>query len=139
MPIAEAKAAVTITLDDHDEPLQRGDLLVSEEGRPEISCEVKLLICWFDPNENLKIGARYHIIHHSNNFKCKVSEIDYVFDLNENTKQPTDSLKVNDIGLVTLKTELPTFIDKYDDYKSTGTVILVDPIYFNSVAVGWKI
>jgi len=63
--------------------------------------------------------------------------LSYRVDVNTLTHHDTpETAQMNDILLVTLKLQQPLLIDRYVDNRTTGSVIVIDPVSLNTVAAG---
>lgn len=116
--------AVIHTEDDID--ISRGEFLVKTEALPEVKNEIEAIVCWLDKKE-LNEGNKYFIQHKSRLLKTIVKEIDYKIDVNTLEKIPvSESVKLNEVVKVRLKTASPLVFDRFEDSRSTGNAILVD-------------
>jgi sulfate adenylyltransferase subunit 1 len=77
-------------------------------------------------HKELVPGSKYFLQHRSKLIKTVVKEIDYKLDVNSLEKTPTDSVKLNEVVSVTLKTASPIVFDSFEKNKGTGSAILVD-------------
>ncbi|WP_294241164.1 MULTISPECIES: sulfate adenylyltransferase subunit 1 [Chryseobacterium] len=116
--------AVIHTEDDID--ISRGDFLVKTEAIPKVENEIEAIVCWLDKKE-LNEGNKYFIQHKSRLLKAIVKEIDYKIDVNTLEKIPvSESVKLNEVVKVRLKTASPLVFDRFEDSRSTGNAILID-------------
>ena len=116
--------AVLHIADDID--VSRGDFFVKTENQPQVGNEFEALVCWLDKRE-LNEGNKYYIQHKSSLLKTIVKEIEYKIDVNTLQRIPaTDSVKLNEIVKVRLKTASPLVFDAFEKNNSTGSAILVD-------------
>ncbi|WP_294311452.1 GTP-binding protein [uncultured Chryseobacterium sp.] len=116
--------AVIHTEDDID--ISRGEFLVKTKALPEVKNEIEAIVCWLDKKE-LNEGNKYFIQHKSRLLKTIVKEIDYKIDVNTLEKIPvSESVKLNEVVKVRLKTASPLVFDRFEDSRSTGNAILVD-------------
>ncbi len=116
--------AVIHTEDDID--ISRGEFLVKTEALPEVKNEIEAIVCWLDKKE-LNEGNKYFIQHKSRLLKTIVKEIDYKIDVNTLEKIPvSESVKLNEVVKVRLKTASPLVFDRFEDSRSTGNAILID-------------
>ena len=49
---------------------------------------------------------------------------------------PADRLALNEVGVVTLRTTEPVFVDDYRRSRSTGSFVLIDEMTNQTVAAG---
>lgn len=116
--------AVLHIADDID--VSRGDFFVKSENKPRVENEFEALVCWLDKRE-LSEGNKYFIQHKSRLIKTVVKEIEYKIDVNTLQQTPvSDSVKLNEIVKVRLKTASPLVFDAFEKNNSTGSAILVD-------------
>ena len=116
--------AVLHIADDID--VSRGDFFVKTDNQPKVENEFEALVCWLDKRE-LNEGNKYFIQHKSRLIKTVVKEIEYKIDVNTLQQTPvSDSVKLNEIVKVRLKTASPLVFDAFEKNNSTGSAILVD-------------
>jgi len=116
--------AVIHVEDDID--ISRGDFLVKSESLPKVENEIEAVVCWLDKKE-LNEGNKYYIQHKSKLLKTLVKEIEYKIDVNTLEKIPvTESIRLNEVVKVRLKTASPLVFDSFEVNKATGNAILVD-------------
>ncbi len=116
--------AVLHIADDID--VSRGDFFVKTDNQPKVENEFEALVCWLDKRE-LNEGNKYYIQHKSRLLKTIVKEIEYKIDVNTLQRIPaTDSVKLNEIVKVRLKTASPLVFDSFEKNSATGSAILVD-------------
>ena len=109
-----------------DIDVSRGDFFVKTENQPQVGNEFEALVCWLDKRE-LNEGNKYFIQHKSRLLKAIIKEIEYKIDVNTLQRIPaTDSVKLNEIVKVRLKTASPLVFDSFEKNSATGSAILVD-------------
>lgn len=129
---AFAPMSVTMTLED-DIDVSRGDMLVRENNKPEVSQDIEAMICWMGDSP-LKEKGKYALKHTSKDARCMVKEIKYKIDINTLHRNEADKvISSNDIARVTLRTTSPLFIDQYSRNRNTGSLILIDEATNNTV------
>ncbi|RYG28181.1 MAG: sulfate adenylyltransferase, partial [Chitinophagaceae bacterium] len=109
-------------------------LIVKSDNQPIVSQNVEALLCWMDAKP-LKVGSKYTLQHGTFRTRCAVREI--VYQLNVNTYEEltdAESLKLNDIARVILKTAKPVSFDPYGKNRVNGGAILIDET--SNVTVG---
>jgi len=122
--VVENQPAVIHLEDDID--ISRGDFIVHTESLPKVENEIEAVVCWLDKKE-LNEGSKYFIQHKSRLLKALVKEIEYKIDVNTLEKIPvTDSIKLNEVVKIRLKTASPLVFDSFEESKKTGNAILVD-------------
>jgi sulfate adenylyltransferase subunit 1 len=109
-----------------DVDISRGDFLVKSENLPKVENEIEAVVCWLDKKE-LTEGSKYFIQHKSKLLKTLVKEIEYKIDVNTLEKIPvTESIKLNEVVKLRLKTASPLVFDSFDESRNTGNAILID-------------
>ncbi len=132
---AFAPMSVTMTLED-DIDISRGDMIVRENNKPEVSQDIEAMICWMGDSP-LKEKGKYALKHTSKDARCMVKEIKYKVDINTLHRNEEDKvISSNDIARVTLRTTSPLFIDQYSRNRNTGSLILIDEATNNTVGAG---
>ncbi len=132
---AFAPMSVTMTLED-DIDISRGDMIVRENNKPEVSQDIEAMICWMGDSP-LKEKGKYALKHTSKDARCMVKEIKYKVDINTLHRNEEDKvISSNDIARVTLRTTSPLFIDNYRRNRNTGSLILIDEATNNTVGAG---
>jgi bifunctional enzyme CysN/CysC len=128
--------SVTIRLTD-DLDVSRGDMICRVHNRPDVAQDVDAMICWFSERGKLTPGAKYAVKHTSNWARALVKDLHYRLDVNTLHRDETaDSLALNEIGRVTLRTTKPLLFDEYRRNRETGAFILVDEATNDTVAAG---
>ena len=128
--------SVTILLED-DLDLSRGGMIVRENNQPEVTQDVEIMLCWFDEKKPLQLRGKYAIRHTTQEVRCIVKDVRYKMDINTlHRNQEDNTLNVNDIGRVVLRTTAPLFTDSYRKNRITGSVILIDESTNRTVGAG---
>ena len=132
---AFAPQSVCITLNDEID-ISRGDMIVKPNNQPKVEQDVEAMICWFS-NTPMQTRGKYLIKHTSLETQAVVREMRYQVDVNTLHKvEDADTLKLNEIGRITLRTAAPLLHDGYRRNRSTGSFILVDPGTNETVGAG---
>ncbi|MBO7584417.1 MAG: GTP-binding protein [Bacteroidales bacterium] len=128
--------SVTITLAD-DIDISRGDLIAAAGlPQPEISNLVEIDVCWFRSSA-LVPGKRYIIRHATQEVQGIVKEICYRVNVSTLEKEyGVDSLTMNDIARVRLKTADPLVYEYYKDNRNMGSLIFIEPGTNDTVGAG---
>ncbi|UGT55659.1 adenylyl-sulfate kinase [Nocardia asteroides] len=128
--------AVSLTLDDEID-VGRGDLLARPGNRPQVGAELDAMVCWFSETTSLRAGARYLVRTATQISAAEVIDIDYQLDVNTLHRiEDTESLSLNDIARVRLRSRQPLLFDPYRENRRTGSFILIDPVTDQTVAAG---
>jgi sulfate adenylyltransferase subunit 1 len=132
---AYAPMSVSITLED-DIDISRGDMIVRSNNKPEASQDIEVMLCWLH-NQPAKPNAKYTIQHTTNQQKAMIKEVVYKIDIKTLDRKPDDnSLNMNDICKVKIRTTKPLMIDTYRENRITGSIILIDDATNETVAAG---
>jgi sulfate adenylyltransferase subunit 1 len=132
---AYAPMSVTITLTD-DVDISRGDMIVVDSKEPEISQDVEMMVCWLSERP-MVLNCKYILRHTTNDVKCLIKELRYKMDINSLEKiRDVNSLALNEIGKIKVRTTKPLFFDSYRNNRITGSVILVEEGTNNTVGAG---
>lgn len=132
---AFAPMSISLTLED-DIDVSRGDMIVRSNNKPDSVQDINLMLCWLSDSPS-KPRAKYTIVHTSNEQKAMIKEILYKIDINtlSRTEAP-DTLAMNEICKVRIRTTKPLLIDSYRENRITGSLILVDDATNETVAAG---
>lgn len=123
--------AVLHTEDDID--ISRGDFIVKTDELPKVENEIEAVVCWLD-KKVLNEGNKYFIQHKSKVLKAIVKEIDYKIDVNTLEKIPvSDSITLNEVAKVRLKTASPLVYDRFEESNATGNAVLIDETSHSTV------
>jgi bifunctional enzyme CysN/CysC len=131
---AFAPQSVVLTLQDEVD-VSRGDMIVRKRNLPQVGDHLEALVCWMDVGEMSK-EAGYLLKHTTQTVRADVNEVLYRIDVNTLHRESVESLALNDIARVQIKTSTPLFFDNYKANHSTGSFILIDPHTSNTVGAG---
>jgi len=137
-PVSEAfpPKAVSISLAD-DIDISRGDLLARPQNQPEVTTEFDAMVCWMADEAALEPGRDYVIKHTTRTTRARVIALDYRLDVNTlHRDKSATALKLNELGRVSLRTQVPLLLDEYSRNAATGSFILIDPETNVTVAAG---
>jgi len=127
--------SVTITLKD-DIDISRGDMIVAEENKPQVSQDISIMFCWLN-EKGLMPGAKYILRHTTNEARCIIKSVDYKVNINTLEKNLEDkAVGLNEIGKMTIRSTKPLIFDTYKANRVTGSVILVDEGTNETVCAG---
>ncbi len=141
---AVAPLSVTLVLD-REVDISRGDLIAGalidgasidgSRSAPILARSVSASLVWMDQRP-LDANRRYLLKHTSHTVPVVVSSVDHRVDLSAFRHEPAPTLRMNDIGAVSLHLLRPIAVDLYRDNRSTGALILIDPETNATVAAG---
>lgn len=129
---AFAPQSVTLLLET-DIDISRGDSIIPAEETPQISNEITVLLCWLS-EEPLQPFNKYILQHNNKRVLASVKEILYKLDVNSLTEEPANSVQLNDVVKVKIKTAERLVFDSYQQIQGTGAAILIDETSNNTVA-----
>lgn len=133
---AEGGSSITVTLED-DVNVSRGDMIVKSSEVSKMGKDIEATICWMD-KKPLQQAEKYILQHGVKDVLARVEEIETVINTDFSGEQFFPGrLVLNEIGKVRLKLSKPLFYDSYEDHKSTGAFILIDPQTKNTAGVGF--
>jgi len=133
----EAVAGSSITLElENDINVTRGDMIVKSGELPKVEKDITTTICWMD-SKKLVAGTKYLIQHNTNRVLAKVDSIKNVIATDYSGTTPATQLAINEIGEVNIKLSKALYFDAYDDNKSNGAFILIDPSTNTTAGVGF--
>jgi sulfate adenylyltransferase large subunit len=136
----EAVAPLSVTLAlDREVDISRGDLIAgAPDGNrpvPTVARNVTASLVWMDQRP-LDANRRYLLKHTSQTVPVMISSVDHRVDLGALKHEPAPTLRMNDIGAVSLHLLRPIAVDLYRDNRFTGALILIDPETNATVAAG---
>ena len=132
---AFAPLSVTVNLED-DVDISRGDMLVTETNKPDISQDVDLMICWLG-EKKMVLNGKYAVKHTTKDARCVIKSIKYKLNINNLDQDETDQdVNMNDIARITIRTTSPLFFDSYNRNRITGSLILIDEATNVTVGAG---
>ena len=135
--IAEAFAPMSVTMTLQDEiDTSRGDMIVRENNVPEIGQDLEVLVTWMSSNP-LKPNTKVVIKHTTKQCLGLVKELKYKIDINTlHRLQGIDTLDMNDIGRISIRTSKPLFYDVYKKNRQTGSIIIIDEQTNETIGAG---
>jgi len=133
--VAPRGTSINVTLEDNIN-ISRGDIIVKSSELPKETKALNAKVCWMDTT-NLVVGKKYLIQQGANVIAAKVSGIESVIATDFSGETPATELKINEIGKVSFKLAKSLFYDAYNDNKTTGSFILIDPQNNNTSGAGF--
>ena len=136
-PLAEAGAGSSVTVllaDDLD--ISRGDLIAAADRQPTVTDEITATLCWLS-SKPLRPGARLLVKHGARTVQALAQEITARFDEQTlSSVEGPESLELNDIGRVVLRTSEEIPVDDYGTSPRTGAFLVIDPKDGDTLAAG---
>jgi len=136
-PVNEAYApmSVTVRLED-DLDVSRGDMICRPHNAPLPAQDLDAMVCWMS-EVPLRPGQKIGIKHTTRSARALVKDVQYRLDVNTLHREPeAESLGLNEIGRVRLRTTTPLLCDKYSRNRTTGGFVLIDEATNRTVGAG---
>lgn len=127
--------SVIITLEDEID-ISRGDMLVRKYNLPQVEQELEAILCWMNEEESLSFTRKYILQQTTKQTQAYIDKLYYQIDVNTLHRIQANTLSLNEIGRIKLKTAQPLFCDTYTKNKNTGSFILIDDVNYKTVAAG---
>lgn len=137
-PVDEAfpPQAVSVSLAE-DVDISRGDLIARTNNQPRVVQEFDATVCWMADESTLEPGRDYVLKHTTRSTRAKVAALQYRLDVNTLHRDKTaTALKLNELGRITLRTQVPLMLDEYCRNATTGSFILIDPDTNGTIGAG---
>jgi sulfate adenylyltransferase subunit 1 len=135
--LSEAVAGRSVTLilaDDID--ISRGDLIASAAEPPELTDELSATLAWL-ADKPLRPNARVLVKSGAKTVQAVVTELRTRFDEQKlATDESPETLTLNEIGQVSLRTAEPLPVDRYTSHGRTGAFLVIDPADGTTLAAG---
>ena len=136
-PVDEAfpPMSVTVRLED-DVDVSRGDMICRPHNQPRVTQDIDAMVCWMH-DTTMKPRGKYFIKHTTREARALLHELHYRLDVNTlHRDDSAETLGLNEIGRVTLRTTVPLFVDEYRRNRFTGSFVLVDEATNATVGAG---
>jgi bifunctional enzyme CysN/CysC len=137
-PVDEAFAPMSVTVRlDTDIDISRGDMICRPHNQPAIGQDIDATVCWMSDRIKLTPGMKLGIKHTTRSARALVKDLHYRLDVNTlHRDESAESLSLNEIGRISIRTTAPLFFDEYRRNRTTGSFILIDEATFNTVGAG---
>jgi len=136
-PVDEAypPMAVTVRLTD-DIDISRGDMMCRPQNQPRGTQDIEAMVCWMT-DEPLRVRGMYAIKHTTRSVRGQIRDVDYRIDVNTlHRDESADTLSLNEIGRIKLRTTKPLFVDEYRRNRTTGSFLIIDEATGATVGAG---
>jgi bifunctional enzyme CysN/CysC len=137
-PVDEAGATMAVTLvlaDDVD--VSRGDMICGRDERPTVTQDLDATVAWMDAEAALVTRRPYLLKHTTRTVRAMVTEVHHRLDVDAlRVDTSADSLVLNEVGRVRLRTTEPVFVDDYRHNRTTGSFVLIDETTHQTAAAG---
>jgi sulfate adenylyltransferase subunit 1 len=134
IPEAIAGQSVTIVLEDQLD-VSRGDVLSLGSEPLSVAREFEATLTWFN-EEPLGRDRRYLVKHGTRVVKAVIGQPRYRIDVNTLAQETADTLHLNDIGRVVIRTAQPLAFEPYTASRAAGSFIVIDEATNETVAAG---
>ena len=131
---ASAGDAVTLTLADEID-VARGDVFAPPKARPQVADRFAANLIWMS-DEPLRFGRSYFLKMGTRTLPATVSALTYRLDIDTFAHDAAATLRLNEVGLAEITTNVPVAFDTYAEKATTGAFILIDRESNQTVAAG---
>ena len=132
--VAHAPMSVTLTLEDEID-VSRGDMLVNPTAAPTISRVFEADVVWM--NEQPLDRTRPLLLKHTvQTVKANIEAVVNRLNIETLETGPAETLGLNAIGVLRIRTAKPLYLDRYQSNRATGSFILLDPVTNATIAAG---
>jgi bifunctional enzyme CysN/CysC len=137
-PVDEAYPPMSVTIRLADElDVSRGDLICRPHNQPSVAQDIEAMLCWMDESRPMTVGAKYAVKHTTRAARAVVRQLYYRLDVNSlHRDESADSLRLNEIGRVRLRTTVPLLADEYRRNRTTGGFVVIDETTNRTVGAG---
>lgn len=131
---AQVGQAITITLD-REVDASRGDVIVAADSPCEISDQFEVEMVWLDQAPGY-LGRSYWLKLGTGLVNAQIMHIKHKININTFEHLSATKLELNDLSVVTVKTDQAIAFEPYSDCSPLGSFILIDRISNQTVAAG---
>jgi sulfate adenylyltransferase subunit 1 (EFTu-like GTPase family) len=111
-------------------------MIVGLENLPGMESDLHARVCWMHLRP-LQAGKKYFLKHATQTVQAVVTQLENRINMATFEAEPEPSeLKINDIGVIHLKTSKPIVFDGYTTNRLTGSFILIEQGTNSTVAAG---
>jgi len=128
--------SVTVRLEDEID-ISRGDMICRPNNAPTVAQDIDAMVCWMDEKSPLQVGRKYTIKHTTRTARIVIKRLNYRLDVNTlHRDEQAESLVLNEIGRVQLRSTIPLMCDDYSRNRTTGGFVLIDETTNRTVGAG---
>ncbi len=132
----EAHAPMSVSLMLEDElDVGRGDLVVRPNNIPHLVTSLESMLVWMDETP-LDFGKAYLLRHGTRVVRARVEVLRYATDVQTLSRTYPETLGLNGIGRVLIRLQQPLYVDYYNQNRSQGAFILIDPGSYQTSGAG---
>lgn len=134
--IEEARSPLSVTLTLEDEvDISRGDMLVHPNDLPSDGNRFRASVVWMNERA-LDPRKSYLLKHTAQRVRVEVESVQGRLNLETLSEDEAETLELNDIGTLRLRSHRPLYFDSYAKNRGTGAFILIDSLTNTTVAAG---
>jgi bifunctional enzyme CysN/CysC len=126
--------SVTITLD-REIDASRGDVIVAADSPCEVSDQFQIELVWMDTEEGY-LGRSYWMKIGTQLVNAQITDIKHKININTFEHLSASKLQLNDLCVVTIKTDKPIPFEPYKECSGLGGLILIDRMSNQTIAAG---
>ncbi|WP_428224435.1 sulfate adenylyltransferase subunit 1 [Flavobacterium sp.] len=112
--------------------ISRGDTIVLNNQLPKESNQIESWVSWLDTSD-LQVGKTYLLQHRFKTVRVKVQQVNRKWNVNEWQFTEGNTVQLNDIAQISLRTSQYLFLDAFTQNPNTGNAILIDETTNNTV------
>jgi sulfate adenylyltransferase subunit 1 (EFTu-like GTPase family) len=117
--------------------VSRGDMICRPQNQPTSGQDLDAMVCWLADSKVLSAGSKLSIKHTTRSARAIIKDVKYRLDINTlHRDEAADTLQLNEMGRVSIRTTLPLFFDEYRRSRETGSFILIDEATNATVGAG---
>jgi sulfate adenylyltransferase large subunit len=131
---AHAPMSVTLTLEDEID-ISRGDMLASPGASPTASRVFEADVVWMS-EQRLDRNRPLLLKHTAQTVKATIESVVNRLNIETLETGPAETLELNAIGVLRIRTAKALFLDRYQSNRFTGSFILLDPLSNATIAAG---
>lgn len=131
---AEKGQAVTITLD-REVDVSRGDVIVAAGMPCEVSDQFEVNLVWMHQDPGF-VGRSFYLKLGTTLVNAHITTIKHKININNLDTLSASQLEMNDLCVVTIKTDKNIAFEAYQDCPAMGSFILIDRFNNQTVAAG---
>jgi sulfate adenylyltransferase large subunit len=132
---APAPLSVSVALEDEID-VGRGALIAAVDAPPTAGRDVRATLCWLGENP-ARVGGRYALKHTTRGERARLEAIHDTLQVETLEPRPgADTLGLNEIGRVSLRTAAELHFDPYASNRAMGSFILIDEASNETVGAG---
>jgi bifunctional enzyme CysN/CysC len=133
--IAQAPLSVALRFEDELD-VGRGDLICRAGEEPAATRDIEATVCWMGESPG-RLGGRFVLKHTTRTVRARLELIRHTLAVETLSERPgADSLGLNEIGRVVLRTSSELLADPYLANRATGSFILIDEATNETVGAG---